>query len=167
MADQASTSATMPSDHTNTTTSRIGTIEQPHSRLHALPIELRAMIHEYAVISPDYIPAITAPIAPPKNPSSPIPRERNPKQRLPEYPRPPPQRTPKNPPHHPPPTPPLANRPRNPRRSPPHLLRPQHFPLPHHAFGPQSAAVLARRHGVWRADLFWRGRLRRGSREMD
>ena len=63
MADQASTSATMPSDHTNTTTSRIGTIEQPHSRLHALPIELRAMIYEYAVISPDYIPAITAPIA--------------------------------------------------------------------------------------------------------
>ncbi|KAM0697679.1 hypothetical protein Q7P36_002533 [Cladosporium allicinum] len=71
MADRASTSATMPSDHTNTTTSRIGTIEQPHSRLHALPIELRAMIYEYAVISPDYIPAITAPIAPRRTPEIP------------------------------------------------------------------------------------------------
>jgi hypothetical protein len=63
MANQASTFITMPSNSTATTTkspfenARIRTIAQPHSRLHALPAEICDMIYEFAVVSPDYLPA--------------------------------------------------------------------------------------------------------------
>ena len=79
MPSRVPTSATMPSDTGNTTTitttsksSRIGTIEQPHSRLHALPPEIRDMIYELAVVSPDHIPVNIAAV-PTLNPPAPVP----------------------------------------------------------------------------------------------
>jgi hypothetical protein len=68
----------MPSDTgstTITTTSksrRIGTIEQPHSRLHALPPEIRDMIYELVVVSPDHIPINIAAV-PTVNPPTSVP----------------------------------------------------------------------------------------------
>jgi hypothetical protein len=50
--------AIMPSDSTTTSSnSRIGATEQPYSRLHALPPEIRDLIYAFAVVSPDHIPA--------------------------------------------------------------------------------------------------------------
>ena len=54
MDADASNPATTPPD--STTPTRIGTIQQPHSRLHALPPEIRDMIYEYAIVSPNHIP---------------------------------------------------------------------------------------------------------------
>lgn len=63
-ANHASNIATMTSNSTasnNTTdakeTPRIGTVQQPLSSLHAFPPELRELIYEFAVVSPDYIPS--------------------------------------------------------------------------------------------------------------
>jgi hypothetical protein len=78
MPSKVPTSATMPSDTgstTITTTSksrRIGTIEQPHSRLHALPPEIRDMIYELVVVSPDHIPINIAAV-PTVNPPTSVP----------------------------------------------------------------------------------------------
>jgi len=56
MDADVSNPTTTPPD--STTPTRIGTIQQPHSRLHALPPEIRDIIYEYAIVSPDHIPTI-------------------------------------------------------------------------------------------------------------
>jgi len=147
--------AIMPSDSTTTSSnSRIGATEQPYSRLHALPPEIRDLIYAFAVVSPDHIPAgiaarkIKVVPGPPAAEGGGGGRSQQQKKHPLLAPG---TRGPQNPtilPHPPLPTSPLLHRPSDPHRSPPDLLQAQYFPLPRHASDPRSGMSLAASHGA-------------------